>query len=44
MANMMTQYRFFSTTDLKSVYQEVSILDEIMSYTAFEVCGQLHQF
>jgi hypothetical protein len=44
LVNKISQYRYFSTIDLKSVYHQVPIKQEDRLYTAFEADGGLHQF
>ena len=43
-ANSLTQYKVFSTFDLKSAYYQIPIKDEDKLFTAFEADGQLYQF
>jgi len=43
-ANIVAQYHWFSSLDLKSAYDQVPILPEERLFTAFEADGQLYQF
>ena len=40
----ISQYKVFSTYDLKSAYHQVEIPETDRKYTAFEACGKLFQF
>ena len=40
----ISQFRHFSTIDLKSAYHQIPIKDSDKQYTAFEACGSLYQF
>ncbi|XP_046407451.1 uncharacterized protein LOC124172088 [Ischnura elegans] len=40
----VSQYKIFSTIDLKSAYHQVPILESDKPYTAFEAAGKLYQF
>jgi hypothetical protein len=40
----VSQYKVFSTIDLKSAYHQVPILESEKQYTAFEAAGKLYQF
>ena len=42
--NKVSQYRVFSTLDLKNAYHQVKLSKEARIYTAFETDGQLFQF
>ena len=42
--NNVTQYKWFSSLDLRSAYHQVPLLPEESKYTAFEADGQLYQF
>ncbi|KHJ41999.1 reverse transcriptase [Trichuris suis] len=44
MVQNMAKYKFFSTIDLKSAYQQVPIHPVDEPFTAFEVAGGLYQF
>ena len=44
MVQEISQYKYFSTFDLKSAYHQVPIKEEDRKYTAFEVDGQLWEF
>ena len=44
MVQKMSQYKYFSTFDLKAAYHQVPIKEEDRKYTAFEVDGQLWEF
>ena len=44
MTNQIAQHRVFSTIDLKSAYNEVSLREENKKFTAFEANGCLYQF
>ena len=44
MVQEISQYKYFSTFDLKSAYHQVPIKEEDCKYTAFEVDGQLWEF
>ena len=44
MVNKITQYRVFSTIDLRSAFHQVPLKDEDKPYTAFEARGNLYQF
>ena len=44
MVNKITQYRVFSTIDLRSAYHQVPLKEEDKPYTAFEARGNLYQF
>ena len=44
MVQDISQYKYFSTFDLKSAYHQVPIKVEDRKYTAFEVDGQLWEF
>lgn len=40
----VSQYRVFSTIDLRSAYHQIPIRPGDKPYTAFEACGRLYQF
>ena len=40
----ISQYKYYSTFDLKSAYHQIPIRDEDSTYTAFEADGQLWEF
>jgi len=40
----VSQYKWFSTLDLRSAYHQVELLPEERRYTAFEANGQLYQY
>ena len=40
----VSQYKYFSTLDLKNAYHQVMLLPEKRKFTAFEANGQLYQF
>ena len=42
--NEVSQYKWFSTLDLRSAYYQVLLLPEEKKYTAFEADGRLYQF
>jgi len=42
--NNVTQYKWYSSLDLRSAYHQVPLLPEERKYTAFESNGQLYQF
>ena len=42
--NNVTQYKWYSSLDLRSAYHQVPLLPEERKYTAFEANGQLYQF
>ena len=42
--NKVSQYRVFSTLDLKNAYHQVELSQEARIYTAFAADGQLFQF
>ena len=42
--NEVSQYKWFSTLDLRSAYHQVLLLPEEKKYTAFEADGRLYQF
>ena len=44
MVNRITQYRVFSSIDLRSVYHQVPLKDKDKPYTAFEARNNLYQF
>jgi len=44
MVQEISQYQYFSTFDLKSVYHQVPIKEEDCKYTVFEIDGQLWEF
>ena len=44
MVQKMSQYKYFSTFDLKAAYHQVPIRKEDRKFTAFEVDGQLWEF
>ena len=39
----VTQYKWYSSLDLRSAYHQVPLLPEERKYTAFEANGQLYQ-
>jgi len=41
--NNVTQYKWYSSLDLRSAYQQAPLLPEERKYTAFEANGQLYQ-
>ena len=44
MVQDMSQYKYFSTFDLKSAYHQIPIREEDCKYTAFEADGKLWEF
>ena len=42
--NSISQFKVFSTLDLKSAYYQVALLKEERPYTAFEACGNVYQY
>ena len=44
MINKVSQYRVYSTLDLKSAYHQVELPEDVRMYTAFETDGRLYQF
>jgi hypothetical protein len=42
--NEVSQYKFFTTLDLKSAYHKLPLKPEERIYTAFEIDGELYQF
>ena len=44
MVNKISQYKYYSTLDLKSAYHQVPIQEQDKIYTAFETDGKLYQF
>ena len=42
--NKVSQYKIYSTLDLKSAYHQVELPKDARIYTAFEADGQLFQF
>ena len=44
LVNDIAQYRVFSTTDLRSTYDQVPLKEEDTQYTAFEARNNLYQF
>ena len=44
MIQELSQYQYYSTFDLKSVYHQVPIQERDQKYTAFEADGQLWEF
>ena len=40
----VSQYKWFSTLDLRSAYHQVELLPKERRYTAFEANGQLYQY
>ena len=44
LVNKVSQYKYYSSLDLRSAYHQVKIRDDEKIYTAFEANGQLYQF
>ena len=44
MVREKTKYSYSSTYDLENAYHQIAIVDEDMSYTAFEVDGAIWKF
>ena len=44
MAENISQFKYYSTLDLKSAYHQIPIKDSDKQYTAFEACGNLFHF
>ena len=44
MIRRISQYRIYSTLDLKSAYHQIPLIDKEKIYTAFEAEGRLYQF
>ena len=44
MINKISQYKYFSTLDLKSPYHQIPIKSSDKKYTVFEAKGRLYQF
>ena len=44
MVNDISQYKFFTSLDLKSAYHQLPLKPEERIFTAFEVDGELLQF
>jgi len=42
--NNVTQYKYYSSLDLRSACHQVPLFREEKKYTAFEANGQLYQF
>ena len=44
MANKLSQYKVFSTFDLKSAYHQIPLRESETKFTAFEALGDLYEF
>ena len=44
MVSKLSQYKVFSTFDLKSAYHQISLRESKTKFTAFEALGDLYEF
>ncbi|GFR58712.1 retrovirus-related Pol polyprotein from transposon opus [Elysia marginata] len=44
MAETISRYKYYSTFDLKSAYDQIPLKERDKEYTAFEACGNLYHF